>query len=86
MSSTQGERIVANCEIIWGKDTMYDLEEESNDEDTCLVFVRRDYGTRFGAPLVMSMKNTSAKAWDDMDRMLALRAREVLSAQPTARQ
>ena len=77
MSSERGKRILANCEIIWGKDTIYDLGEEGSDDDAYFVFVRWDFGTEFGPLLMFALRSTSDKAWNDLDRMLTLRAREI---------
>ncbi|KAK8084148.1 hypothetical protein PG996_002929 [Apiospora saccharicola] len=76
VAAERGKRILANCEIIWGKQ-YYDLGEETDDWVTYFVFVREDLGTEFGPLLMFTMKDGKDEAWDDLDRMLGLRAREV---------
>lgn len=88
MSDAQGERIQANCKIIWG-DGDYDLDIESDNSSypSHLCFVKRDYGLSFGPALTMTgVCSSSEQAWNELDRMLSLWARQKQSGQPMTRE
>jgi hypothetical protein len=86
MSSVQGQRIQANCKIIWGDDSEYDLDAESDDYINYTCFVRKDYGTSFGPPLTMTgLCYTREGAWAELDRRLKLWARQVQRGTPMTR-
>ena len=77
MSFTQGQRIEANCKVIWGSDSEYELDVESDDTDTYQGFVRKDFGDSIGPPLTMTILCPSSKAaWTELDRMLSYWAKE----------
>lgn len=76
MSDTQGQRIHANCEIIWGKGD-YDIDVEHDDWEFYQAFVRRYYGTSLGFPLLMtSIHNSEDRVWRELDEMLDMAARK----------
>lgn len=82
MPSDLGQRIQASCEIIWGKGD-YDIDIETDDWTTYWAIVKRDFGTSFGPPLTMTgICDSSDHAWRELDRMLRVWARQVLSGQP----
>ncbi|KAK7923764.1 hypothetical protein PG985_007835 [Apiospora marii] len=70
----RSKRIIANCEIIWGKDSVYDLGEEGNFGDDYFVFVREELGTEYGPLLMFAQETTSDEAWNRLDRILSLKA------------
>ncbi|KAJ0419724.1 hypothetical protein BJY00DRAFT_313645 [Aspergillus carlsbadensis] len=81
-SPTGGERILRNCEIIWGKGS-YDLEVEADDWETWWALVRRDYGSSYGGPLTMTgICSSEDDAWAELDRMLTVWAQQVQSGEP----
>lgn len=83
MSSAQGQRIEANCKIIWGNHCEYDLDLETDDYVNYACTVKRDFGTSFGPPLTMtSLCPSSEAAWAELDRMLELWARQVTRGTP----
>ncbi|KAH9205558.1 hypothetical protein DL95DRAFT_87728 [Leptodontidium sp. 2 PMI_412] len=53
MTAAPGERIQANCKIIWG-DGDYDLDLETDDWVEYACVVKRDLRTSFGPPLTMT--------------------------------
>ena len=78
----QGERIQANCRIIWGNDD-YDLDISTDDWEWYSCSVQKDFGTELGPPLTMTgLCNSSEKAWAELDRMLDVWARQVQSGKP----
>ena len=83
MSSTQGQRIEANCKITWGKGSEYDLDIETDDYVHYTCHVKKDFGDRFGPPLAMTaVCRSSDAAWADLDRMLQIWARQVERGTP----
>lgn len=73
MSSAQGQCIEANCKIIWGDDSEYDLNIETDDEINYACHVKKDFRDSFGPPLTMtSVCRSSEAAWAELDSMLAL--------------
>ena len=87
MSSIQGQRIEANCKIIWGGDSEYDLELETDDYEYYSIVVRKDHGDSFGAPLTMTnLCSSKDRAWAELDRMLGLWAAQVQSGQPMSKE
>jgi hypothetical protein len=78
MSNDRGQRIEANCKIIWGNDSEYDLEMETDDYVHYYCFVRKDFGSSFGPILTMTnVCNSSEAACTELDRMLELWANQV---------
>ena len=76
MSNEQGRRIEANCRILWGPGD-YELDCETDDYEWYQAFVRKDFGYEFGLPLTMTMLvRSSERAWDELDRMLDISARQ----------
>jgi len=83
MSSTQGQRIEANCRIIWGNNCAHDLEIETDDHVNFMCHMERDLGHSFGPPLTMtSFCYSSEAAWAELDRMLGLWAEQVNRGTP----
>jgi hypothetical protein len=83
MSSAQGQRIEANCKIIWGNDCEYDLDIETDDYVNYTCHVKKDFGDSFGLPLTMtSLCHSSEAAWAELDRMLELWAKQVKRGTP----
>lgn len=86
MSSARGQRIEANCKTIWGSDSEYDLELETDDYITYICFVRKDFGDHFGPPLTMTdVCPSDETAWAELDRMLELWAKQVKRGTPMTR-
>jgi hypothetical protein len=86
MVSARGQRIEANCKIIWGSDSDYDLEIETDDWEFYSCHVRKDFGDSYGAPLTMtSLCPSSEAAWNELDRMLALLAKQDVHGTPTTK-
>ena len=54
MTFTQGQRIEANCKIIWGNDCEHDLDVETDDYVNYMCHVKKDFGDSFGPPLTMT--------------------------------
>ena len=82
MSSAQGQRIQASCEVIWGKGD-YDLDVETDDWVNYAAIVRKVFGDSLGPPLTMTgLCNSSDQAWDELDRMLRVWAKQVQSGKP----
>ena len=85
MAADQGQRIQANCKIIWG-DADYDLDVETDDWVTYTCVVKKDHGLCFGPPLTMTgICNSEGQAWRELDRMLGVWARQVQGGQPMTR-
>src|SRR5271156_4866994 len=83
MSSAQGQRIEANCMIIWGNDCEYDLDIETDDYVNYMCYVKKDFGDSFGPPLMISsLCRSSEAAWAELDRMLELWAKQVKRGTP----
>jgi hypothetical protein len=83
MSDAQGQRIEANCKIIWGSNCEYHLNIETDDWVNYICFVKKDFGDSFGPPLTMtSACRSSEAAWAELDRMLELWARQVKRGTP----
>jgi hypothetical protein len=78
MSDAQGQRIEANCKIIWGSSCDYDLDIETDDWVNYVCVVKKDFGTSYG-PLLMitSVCRSSEAAWAELDRVLDLWAKQV---------
>lgn len=84
---TRHQRIESNCKKIWGADKEFDIIIETDDYQYYLCFVRQDYGLSFGPTLVMTnVCNGSDRAWNELDRMLRLWARQVESGRPMTRE
>lgn len=82
MATTRGERIQANCRIIWGEGD-YDLDLETDDWETYWAVVKKDYETSFGPPLIITeICPSDEHAWRELDRMLGVWARQIQSGQP----
>jgi len=82
MSSARGQRIQANCKIIWGN-YEYDLEIETDDYVDYMCHVKKDFGDSFGSPLTMtSLCPSEEAAWVELDRMLELWAKQVKRRTP----
>lgn len=73
-------KIDANCKIIWGADTDYEIDIETDDHETWYCYVKRDLGTSFGPVLVATFSNSSKGAWGELERMLDIKASQKLSA------
>jgi benzoyl-CoA reductase/2-hydroxyglutaryl-CoA dehydratase subunit BcrC/BadD/HgdB len=75
MSAPSVQRWEANCKIIWGADCDYDLEIEDDYmgfPGSACAFVRKDFGTALGPPLLMTMMpRDGAAAIRELERMLA---------------
>lgn len=83
MSSAEGQRIEANCKIIWGSGCVYDFDIETDDYINYACVVKKDFGTSFGPPLTMtSLCPSRDAAWAELDRMLELWARSVKRGTP----
>jgi hypothetical protein len=83
MSSTRGQRIEANCKIIWGNDCEYDLDMETDDYVNYMCHVKKDFGVSFGPPLMItSLCRSSEAAWAELDRMLELWAKQIKRGTP----
>jgi hypothetical protein len=80
---------LANCKKIWGADKDFDLNidyEEGFDKD-CACSVREDHGLSFGPWLTMTNWCSGPDAaWNELDRMLGLWARQVESGRPMTRE
>jgi hypothetical protein len=82
MSAEQGQRIQSNCRVLWG-DEDYELDIETNDWMTYHCHVRKDFGSHFGPPLIMTGEcNSSEKAGRELDRMLAAMAQQAKTREP----
>ena len=82
MSFVQGQRIQANCEIIWGKGD-YDIDVETDDWEYYSGVVKKDFGTELGPPLTLTgLCQSSEQAWGELDRMLGAWARQRQTGQP----
>ena len=83
MSSYRGQRIEANCKIIWGNTCEYDLDIETDDFVNYACVVKKDFGISFGPPLTMtSLCPSEESAWAELDRMLRLWAIQVQRGTP----
>jgi hypothetical protein len=86
MSSAQGKRIQANCEIIWGK-CDYEFDVEADDCETYFGSVKKDFGDMYGPLLTMTgMCNSREQAWRELDRMLGAWAAQIQSGQPMTKE
>ena len=87
MTSAQGERIQANCKIIWGDHDDYDLDMETDNWEEYACLVRKDYGLSLGPPLTMTQSCGSENAaWAELDRMLRIWAGQVQRGTPMTKQ
>jgi hypothetical protein len=85
-AESRGERIQANCKIIWGADKDFDLNNETDDYEYYQAHVQEDRGDSFGIPLVMTMFMQRGRSRrNELDRMLAHMARSVQSEQTTTK-
>lgn len=83
MSSIRGQRIQANCKIIWGNDSDYELDVENYDWVNYAGVVKKDFGDCFGPPLTMTTLCCSSEAaWNELDRMLRFWAAQVQRGTP----
>jgi hypothetical protein len=83
MSDAQGQRIEANCKIIWGNNCEYDFDIETDDYINYICYVKKDFGYSFGPPLTLtSLCHSSEAAWGELDRMLELWAKQVKRGTP----
>lgn len=74
----QGKRIEANCKTIWGSHKDFDFDMETDDWEHYCCVVKEDRGLSFGPPLTMtSLCHGSERAWNELDRMLCLWAKQV---------
>ncbi|KAE8384971.1 hypothetical protein BDV23DRAFT_188700 [Aspergillus alliaceus] len=81
MSSTQFQRILASCEIFWGKGD-YDLDIETDGWMTYCVVVKKDLGISFEPPLIMTGAcGSEDHPWGELDRMLRIWAEQIWSGQ-----
>lgn len=77
MSSSESEKIQANCRIIWGPG-LYDIEIEHENFECWMIFVREDHGTYFGDPLLVTMPRDSLeRAKSDLNGILNARVRDI---------
>jgi len=84
---TRYQRIEANCQKIWGADKEFDIDIETDDYEYYQCFVRQDHGLSFGPTLVItSVRGGPDRAWNELDRMLRLWARQVESGRPMTRE
>jgi hypothetical protein len=87
MTSTQSQRIVANCKLIWGKDDDYDLDIETDDWVTYTCYVKRIVEGVPGPLLMLAMASPSREAaWAELDRMLELQAKVVKRGTPMTKE
>jgi hypothetical protein len=85
MSSPQGQRIQAYCEIIWGEGE-YDINVETDDWVKLMGVVKKDFGSYFGPPLTITgICNSVEHAWNELDRMLDAWASQIQTGQPMTR-
>ncbi|KAK4111473.1 hypothetical protein N656DRAFT_780764 [Canariomyces notabilis] len=87
----RAERIEANCKIIWGDDKEYDIFHETDDYVYYICYVRTIIQkNRFPDPgpvLVQSpMCPSEAEAWTELDKMLAIGAKNVKASRDSERQ
>ncbi|KAF4616250.1 hypothetical protein G7Y89_g15156 [Cudoniella acicularis] len=83
MSSAQAQRIDDYCKIIWGSDSEYDIDFETDDYIHYHAVVKKDYGLSFGSPLTITSLCPSMEAASrELNRMLSLWAAQVRSGKP----
>jgi hypothetical protein len=83
MPSARGQRIEDNCKIIWGNDSDYDLDLETDDWVSYVCVVKKDFGSSIGPPLTMtSLCPSSEAALAELDRMLKLWSKQVKRGTP----
>ena len=81
--AVQGQRITANCKIIWGNEYEYDLDVDTDDHIYYYCLVKKDYGDRLGPLLTMTgLCRSSDAAWTELDRMLGSWAMQVQRGTP----
>jgi len=84
---TQYERLHANCKKIWGANKEFDFEVEADHYIYYQAHVKEDWGSSFSGALTMTgVCNSRDAAWNELDRMLDLWARQVESGQPMTRE
>ncbi|KAH8816320.1 hypothetical protein F5884DRAFT_852763 [Xylogone sp. PMI_703] len=82
MPTDRAKRIEASCRIIWG-DGVYDFDIETDDYITWFGYVKKDFGLDLGPPLTMTgLCNSEDRAWNELERMLGVWARQVQSGEP----
>ena len=78
--ATQGQRIEANCKIVWGSYCDYDLEVDTDEYEHYWGWVRRDFGDSMGPLLLGTGPWRSEDAtWDALDKMLGAEANAVVA-------
>jgi hypothetical protein len=84
----QGERIQAYCRIIWGScDYDLDIQCDYSSYPTYYCSVCKDFGDAFGPPLTMTgICSSEEQAWRELERMLRVWARQVMSGQPMTKE
>ena len=76
MSSEQGQRIQANCKVIWG-DGDYDFDIETNDWVNWQCIVKINFGDAYEPLLTMTqLYNSKERAYSELDKMLDVWARQ----------
>jgi hypothetical protein len=76
------QRIQTYCEIIWGKGD-YDIDVETDDCESYIGVVKKDFGTEFGPPLTITgICNSTEQAWNELNRMLAAWATQMQTGRP----
>lgn len=82
MPHARENRIIANCKTIWGNDSWYDIEFETDDFMDYVCFVRKDLDTEYGPPLTMTrLCESEEAALAELDRILVLWAKRIKSGQ-----
>ena len=71
----QCERHQANCEIIWGAGSIYDIDVEGDDCGSYIGTVQKDLGTEFSKTIMVTDVHKSAEAAsEELGRELAIAA------------
>lgn len=80
-AEAQGERIQANCKIIWGDSEYgYEIEVETDDWTIYQGYVKKDFGLSYGPLLIMTgFCSSDENTWKELDRMLDGMAKHKLS-------
>lgn len=83
MPTPRSERIEANCKVIWGPDSDYDLDLETDDYVNYACHVKKDFGLSYGPILAMtSLCPSEDAALAELDRMLLIWAEQVKRGTP----
>ncbi|KAK1625368.1 hypothetical protein BDP81DRAFT_435653 [Colletotrichum phormii] len=86
MASRIQQRIEENCKTIWG-DYDYEIDYETDDNETFQYFVLRDYGSTFGSALAMTLLcHSEEAAYRELDRMLRIWAAQVRRGTPMTKE